>query len=270
MSTHIFKKTPPSSPANHHQSFDSSKYKRYGNTIPDWFQGSPKNIKLNVSPIGNTKRQEKEKLLKQKKICKSIEDMKQFSECVFFSLKNQRVDAKVASGIDAHKVHRVTRVPPREAKRRKKAVKKALNRMKHVSHLEDMIREVKHEWCENIFSCEGGRLWILDKEKEFVESTSFAHPGKKLKIKMGEGTVGIVCLSGVSINVQDAQKHAKHDKNEDSKTNSFLCVKVGDLMGRPLGCLTLHNKLVGGRFTEEDEKTLLRLADALGRNFAHT
>ena len=46
--------------------------------------------------------------------------MKRFSESVFFSLKNQRVDAKVASGIDAHKIHRVKRIPPRELKRKKK------------------------------------------------------------------------------------------------------------------------------------------------------
>ena len=59
----------------------------------------------------------------------------------------------------------------------------------------------------------------------------------------------------------------KHDKEEDSKTTSFLCVKIGDLMGRPLGCIALHNKLVGGRFTEDDEKTLNRLCDALGRAF---
>ena len=38
-------------------------------------------------------------------------------------------------------------------------------------------------------------------------------------------------------------------------------------MGRPLGCIALHNKLVGGRFTEDDEKTLNGLCDALGRAF---
>ena len=84
---------------------------------------------------------------------------------------------------------------------------------------------------------------------------------------MGTGTVGNVVFSGYSINLQDAQKNPKHDNEEDSKTNSFLCVKIGDLMGRPLGCIALHNKLVGGRFTEEDEKTLNRLCDALGRAF---
>ena len=112
-------------------------------------------------------------IVKNDNLKKTIEDMKQFSECVFFSLKNQRVDAKIASGVDAHKVHRVTRIPPREAKRRKKAVRLALEKMKHVSHLEDMDRDIRHDWCDNIFSCEGGRLWILDKDKKFVESTSF-------------------------------------------------------------------------------------------------
>ena len=268
MTTNIFKKTPPSSPHHHHQSYDSKKFKRHGNTIPDWFQASPKNVKLHKSPILGTKGAAKAKVATEKRINKAIEDMKQFSECVFFSLKNQRVDAKIASGVDAHKVHRVTRIPPREAKRRKKAVRLALEKMKHVSHLEDMDRDIRHDWCDNIFSCEGGRLWILDKDKKFVESTSFAHPGKKLKMEIGTGTVGNVCFSGYSINIQDAQKDQKHDKDEDSKTNSFMCVKIGDLMGRPLGCVALHNKLVGGRFTENDEKTLTRLADALGRNFA--
>ena len=203
----------------------------------------------------------------KKRMKKSIEDMKRFSESVFFSLKNQRVDAKVASGIDAHKIHRVKRIPPRELKRKKKAVKSALEKIKRVSHLEDMKSAIKLDWSENIFSCHGARLWILDKEKKFLDGESFAHPGKKLKIEMGTGTVGNVVFSGYSINLQDAQKNPKHDNEEDSKTNSFLCVKIGDLMGRPLGCIALHNKLVGGRFTEEDEKTLNRLCDALGIAF---
>ena len=107
----------------------------------------------------------------------------------------------------------------------------------------------------------------IGQRKKFLDGESFAHPGKKLKMEMGTGTVGNVVFSGYSINLQDAQKNPKHDNEEDSKTNSFLCVKIGDLMGRPLGCIALHNKLVGGRFTEADEKTLNRLCDALGRAF---
>ena len=91
--------------------------------------------------------------------------MKQFSESVFFSLKNQRVDAKVASGIDAHKIHRVKRIPPRELKRKKKAVKSALEKIKRVSHLEDMKSAIKLDWSENIFVPWGASLDIGQRKK---------------------------------------------------------------------------------------------------------
>ena len=142
----------------------------------------------------------------KKRMKKSIEDMKQFSESVFFSLKNQRVDAKVASGIDAHKIHRVKRVPPRELKRKKKAVKSALEKIKRVSHLEDMKSAVKLDWSENIFFVPWRTSLDIGQRKKFLDGESFAHPGKQLKMEMGTGTVGNVVFSGYSINVQDAQK----------------------------------------------------------------
>ena len=103
-----------------------------------------------------------------------------------------------------------------------------------------MKSAVKLDWSENIFLAMGHVFGYWTKKKKFLDGESFAHPGKKLKIEMGTGTVGNVVFSGYSINLQDAQKNPKHDKEEDSKTTSFLCVKIGDLMGRPLGmhCIT--------------------------------
>ena len=215
---------------------DSKVYHRTGKVIPDWFQASPKNVKLHQDKTV-VAYLEKKKLQtpKQKKdIKKKIGEIQRFSESMFYNLKAQRVDAKLASGDKrAGFSGKVRRLAPREMKRRKKNLKAALAKISRVSHLEDLESDAKLEWNEDVFGCEECRLFLYDADNH-VASGYHPHKSKRVKYEAGKDFVGTICLKGTLINVVNAQKDSRFNKEADSLTESFLGQRVENTFGQPL------------------------------------
>ncbi|KZC08932.1 Dual 3',5'-cyclic-AMP and -GMP phosphodiesterase 11 [Dufourea novaeangliae] len=81
----------------------------------------------------------------------------------------------------------------------------------------------------------------------------------EIKIPWGTGIVGYVAESGEPVNIPDAYKDARFNREIDAltgyRTRALLCMPIKDCNGDVIGVAQVINKLGGeGQFTAQDEK----------------
>ena len=155
----------------------------------------------------------------------------------------------------------------REKARRKKSLKLAMQKIARLSHLEDVALSVRNEWTENIFGCQKARLYIYHKAENILSGEAVWSDNRLLH-PAGEGLIGQVVSKGKMINVANAQHDKRFDNSSDKSTTSFLCTRIENTFGQPLGVVALYNKDSGVRFDQEDENVLEKLTTSLGHHFS--
>lgn len=256
-----------------HRSGHTSKkvFQRTGEVIPAWFQANHRNVKLHVrkNNAGKVNVNDSVSLspLEKRQLRHGVTEIQRFSESIFYSLKAQRVDAKIACGEYRGNSGRVRRIAPREKARRKKSLNLAMQKIARLSHLEDVALSIRNEWTENIFGCQKARLYIYHKAENILTGEAVRSDNRLLH-PAGEGLIGQVVSKGKTINVANAQHDKRFGNSSDKLTTSFLCTRIENTFGQPLGVVALYNKDSGARFDQEDENILEKLTTSLGHHFS--
>jgi len=117
-------------------------------------------------------------------------------------------------------------------------------------------------------------VFLLDKEKKELYTSAHMSFGMGaalpidqerstiVSFPMDRGIAGSVATTGVAINIPDAYKDARFNKNVDKetgfRTRSILCMAITNNRNECVGVVQAINKRLeeGGAFTDEDEKLL--------------
>jgi HD-GYP domain-containing protein (c-di-GMP phosphodiesterase class II) len=107
-------------------------------------------------------------------------------------------------------------------------------------------------------------LFLVDHEKGELWSKVAQGVGMtEIRFPMGRGIAGAVAQTNTSVNIPDAYKDSRFNKNVDKqtgyRTRSILCVPMRAVDGSVVGVLQALNKLDGKPFTGEDEELLSAL-----------
>ncbi|HET9753105.1 MAG TPA: GAF domain-containing protein, partial [Myxococcales bacterium] len=107
-------------------------------------------------------------------------------------------------------------------------------------------------------------LFLVDHERgELWTKVAQGLGVKEIRIPMNRGIAGAVASTDKVINIPDAYKDPRFNKNVDKqtgyRTNTILCVPMRSVEGEVVGVLQALNKLDDKPFTAEDEELLSAL-----------
>ncbi|HEY5675634.1 MAG TPA: GAF domain-containing protein, partial [Myxococcales bacterium] len=107
-------------------------------------------------------------------------------------------------------------------------------------------------------------LFLVDHERgELWTKVAQGLGVKEIRIPMNRGIAGAVASTDKVINIPDAYKDPRFNKNVDKqtgyRTNTILCVPMRSVEGEVVGVLQALNKLDDNPFTAEDEELLSAL-----------
>jgi len=107
-------------------------------------------------------------------------------------------------------------------------------------------------------------LFLVDHEKGELWSKVAQGVGtREIRFPMGRGIAGAVAQTNTSVNIPDAYKDPRFNKNVDKqtgyRTRTILCVPMRSVTGEVVGVLQALNKQDGKPFTGEDEELLSAL-----------
>ena len=134
-------------------------------------------------------------------------------------------------------------------------------------NIEKLIKLLTEEATE-LLEAERATVFVLDKEKKKLWSlVGLGLDKQKIEIPMNEGIAGYVATTGESLNVPNAYKDERFNKEIDKKTGfrtkTILAVPIRNLKGEIMGVFQVLNKK-DTTFNEEDEETVNMLASQAG------
>ena len=134
-------------------------------------------------------------------------------------------------------------------------------------NIEKLIKLLTEEATE-LLEAERATVFVLDKEKKKLWSlVGLGLDKQKIEIPMNEGIAGYVATTGESLNVPNAYKDERFNKEIDKKTGfrtkTILAVPIRNLKGEIMGVFQVLNKK-DTTFNEEDEEILNMLASQAG------
>lgn len=128
-------------------------------------------------------------------------------------------------------------------------------------NLDELLTTITTE-ASNIIGADRATLFLLSEDKkELWSKVAEGLPGyySEIRVPSDAGIVGAVVKSSEIINISDAYKDKRFNKEVDKKTGyktkSILCVPIINRNGVMIGALQLLNKEIGV-FTEDDENEL--------------
>src|SRR3954452_12272581 len=107
-------------------------------------------------------------------------------------------------------------------------------------------------------------LFLVDHERgELWTKVAQGLGVKEIRIPMNRGIAGAVATTNSIINIPDAYKDPRFNKNVDKqtgyRTKTILCVPMRSVEGEVVGVVQALNKLDDKPFTDEDEELLSAL-----------
>jgi len=125
--------------------------------------------------------------------------------------------------------------------------------------LNEMLLKISQKACE-VMEADRCSIFLHDPNTSELWSTvALGIAGEAIRISSGAGLVGHCFLTGETINLEDAYRDKRFNKEVDSKTGyytrSVLCMPLYNHAGSRLGVIELLNKKEGV-FTTEDEAFL--------------
>ncbi|MBI3189123.1 MAG: SpoIIE family protein phosphatase, partial [Ignavibacteriales bacterium] len=111
---------------------------------------------------------------------------------------------------------------------------------------------------------ERGTIYLIDKEKgEIWSQVTKGGEVKEFRLPIGQGIAGTVAKTGKTVNLKDAYKDKRFDKEFDKrsgfKTKTMLCTPMKDKKGIIVGVFQILNKKKG-YFTPDDQSFLSALS----------
>ena len=104
-------------------------------------------------------------------------------------------------------------------------------------------------------------LFLVDKDENQLWSKVAQGVGTtEIRIPLNRGIAGAVAMSGQAVNIVDAYKDERFNRDVDArtgyKTSSILCVPMMSVEGDVVGVLQALNKTSGASFSPDDEDLL--------------
>jgi len=126
-------------------------------------------------------------------------------------------------------------------------------------NIEKLLSLLTEEAC-HILEAERATVFILDKdEKKLWSLVGVGLRSQKIEIPHDKGIAGFVAQKGISLNIPDAYKDDRFNKEVDKKTGfitkTILAVPMKNLKGEVIGVFQVLNKK-DTVFTSEDEEVL--------------
>ncbi len=111
---------------------------------------------------------------------------------------------------------------------------------------------------------ERGTIYLIDKERnEIWSQVAKGNEIKEFRLPIGQGIAGSVAKTGKTVNLEDAYKDKRFDKEFDKrsgfKTKTMLCTPMKDKNGKIVGVFQILNKNKG-HFTPDDLSFLSSLS----------
>ena len=105
-------------------------------------------------------------------------------------------------------------------------------------------------------------LFLIDHDKPDELYSKIAHGSAEIRVNVGVGIAGYVAASGEMVNIPDAYRDSRFNRENDHKTgyktSTILCAPLFEASGAIVGVLQIINK-ENGRFTIRDEGALRKL-----------
>jgi GAF domain-containing protein len=125
--------------------------------------------------------------------------------------------------------------------------------------LHEMLLKISQKACE-VMEADRCSIFLNDPNTgELWSTVALGITGEVIRISSGAGLVGHCFMTGETINLEDAYRDKRFNKEVDSKTGyytrSALCMPLYNHAGSRLGVIQLLNKKEGF-FTKEDETFL--------------
>jgi hypothetical protein len=142
-----------------------------------------------------------------------------------------------------------------------------VDRARKAKELQSIFESVMDEG-HTVLDAERATLFILDKEKKELWSRVATGTEGIIKVASDAGIVGACVTAGEMINIPDAYKDDRFNRQVDARTgfhtNSVLVIPVKDEEGEIFGAIQMCNKKnpdgTDGVFTSNDEKLIHMLA----------
>jgi len=163
------------------------------------------------------------------------------------STVSRKLRASTWSDSELEELYDVYKMSPDTASKTKHllAVMKAIRHCNKAKNLDDAISVVVRNTCD-ILGCDRATLFIVDEIREELVIRQ-AVGVEDIRISLdSESIAGSVYQSGVKLNIPDAYKDPRFNKDADSasgyKTNSILCTPIWDANYEPVAVLQAVNK----------------------------
>eukprot|EP01022_Parablepharisma_sp_SALTPOND_P022061 TRINITY_DN4427_c0_g1_i1.p1 TRINITY_DN4427_c0_g1~~TRINITY_DN4427_c0_g1_i1.p1 ORF type:complete len:346 (+),score=34.32 TRINITY_DN4427_c0_g1_i1:464-1501(+) len=149
-----------------------------------------------------------------------------------------------------------------------KFIEKLVKLVKCLQHLNTFITaDESIEYLVNVIcpltGCDRASVFLIDETTGELWSKKAKGAGT-IRIPYGTGIVGAAIITGKIINIPDAYKDTRFNKNVDIQTNyrtkTILCVPLHDKKGKVVGACQAINKKKGV-FSPDDEEILKIVAD---------
>lgn len=132
----------------------------------------------------------------------------------------------------------------------------------------DKLLQIVVEEVKKVLNADRCTVFLLDEDKEMLCSkVALGLDSKEIRIPINTGIAGYVATTGKTINIKDAYKDSRFNKDVDLetgyKTKSIICIPIWNLNHEILGAFQVLNKLTG-KFTQKDQDILLALSASLG------
>ncbi len=137
-----------------------------------------------------------------------------------------------------------------------------------ISDLDGVLTRVM-EHTTRLMRAERSTLYLIDPEKKEIWSKVVQGEGlKEIRLPLGSGIAGWVCVHDQSVLIADASKderfNSQVDKNTGFKTRSMVVAPLHDVTGKVCGAVQALNRKGEGGFTEKDLKLLEAVASQAG------
>ena len=118
-----------------------------------------------------------------------------------------------------------------------------------------------------VMNADKASIFMIDEARNEIYA-SVTLDGSEIRLPRGSGIIGFVADSGETVNIPDAYKDARFNRDNDLKsgyrTRAILCMAVHNQQGQIIGALQVLNKLDGGIFTHEDDELLTAFTAMVG------